>query len=53
MGKLVTGQPEPKPRGKRLRSLAFVPTLITLGIVAVGIPVFYMTVGRTQVGSAK
>lgn len=27
-------------------------TLITLGVVAVGIPVFYMTVGRNQVGAA-
>ena len=28
-------------------------TLITLGVVAIGIPVFYMTVGRTQVPARR
>ena len=30
-----------------------VATLITLGVVAVGIPVYYITVGRAQGGSVK
>jgi basic amino acid/polyamine antiporter, APA family len=30
-----------------------VATLITLGVVAIGIPVFYMTVGRAQVAARR
>jgi len=36
MRRLVSGNQEHRPRGKRLRSLAFLPTLITLGNLVCG-----------------